>query len=230
MLEKLKESVLKGNLDLVKHNLVIFTWGNVSGYDPDSKLMVIKPSGIKYEDLTIENMVVVDLKGNVVEGDLKPSSDTYTHLEIYKNFENIQGIVHTHSKWATSFAQAKIEIVPLGTTHADYFSTKIHVTRPLNKEEILADYEKNTGKVIVELFVKNKLNPTTCPSVLVNEHGPFSWGENVDKAVNNAVVLEYVAEMAYYSKHLNSSLSQMDKELLNKHYNRKHGKNSYYGQ
>lgn len=229
MLEQLKEKVFQANLDLVKHNLVIFTWGNVSGYDEESKLVVIKPSGVKYENMKAEDMVIVDLNGNVVEGNLKPSSDTMTHIEVYKNFPTIKGVVHTHSKWATIYSQLRKEIIPYGTTHADYFNRDVPVTRELTKEEIESDYEQNTGKVIVEKFKLKEYNIEHCPAILVYEHGPFTFGTDVDSAVHNAVVLEYVAEMAYYNA-IGNNDKPMGSNLLKKHFNRKHGKNSYYGQ
>lgn len=227
MLEKLKEEVFKANLDLVEHKLVIFTWGNVSGIDRENNLVVIKPSGVSYEEMKAGDMVVVDLDGKVVEGKLKPSSDTPTHLVLYKNFNNIGGIVHTHSQWATSWAQAGIGIPCFGTTHADYFYGEIPCTRKMKKKEIKEDYEKNTGDVIVECF--KKLNPDYIPGVLVNNHGPFSWGTDPDNAVHNSVVMEEVAKMAFRAKIL--GLNQpVKKVLLDKHFLRKHGKNAYYGQ
>ena len=228
MLENLKEKVLKANLDLPKHGLVTFTWGNVSAIDRESGLVVIKPSGVDYEGMTAEDMVVVDLDGKVIEGKWKPSSDTATHLTLYKAFPNIGGIVHTHSKWATSFAQAGVGIPPLGTTHADYFYGEIPCTRKMTAEEIAGEYEKETGKVIVETF--NNLSPDDIPAVLVNSHGPFCWGTDADNAVHNAVVLEQLAFMALQTKILNPDATNMQQELLDKHYLRKHGKNAYYGQ
>lgn len=227
MLEKLKDSVLKANLALVEHKLVIFTWGNVSGIDHDKKLVVIKPSGVSYDEMKSEDMVVVDLDGNIVEGRLKPSSDTPTHLILYKKFKNVGGIVHTHSQWATSWAQAGIGIPCFGTTHADYFYGEIPCTRKMKKAEIKENYEINTGEVIVECF-KN-LNPDNIPGVLVNNHGPFTWGVNADDAVHNAVVLEEVAKMAFRAKVLgiNKPVKQV---LLDRHFLRKHGKDAYYGQ
>lgn len=227
MLEQLKEQVFQANLDLVKHGLVIFTWGNVSGIDRDKGLVVIKPSGVSYEKMKAPDMVVIDLEGNIVEGNLKPSSDTPTHLVLYKNFTNIGGVVHTHSEWATSWAQAGRGIPAIGTTHADYFYGEIPCTRKMTKAEIEGEYEKETGTVIVERF-KN-LNPDSIPGVLVNNHGPFSWGKNADDAVHNAVVMEEVAKMTFRSLTLNPSVT-MDQVLLDRHYLRKHGKNAYYGQ
>ena len=229
MLEELKEQVLKANLLLPKHGLVTFTWGNVSAVDRESGLMVIKPSGVEYENMVSEDMVVVDIEtGKVVEGKWKPSSDTPTHLELYRNFKNIGGIVHTHSSWATAFAQAGKGIIPLGTTHADYFYGEIPCTRNMTEEEINGDYEKETGKVIIEVF--ENIEAMSVPAVLVKSHGVFAWGENADMAVHNAVVVEEVAKMNYHTLSLNASVGQMQKELLDKHYLRKHGKNAYYGQ
>jgi len=227
MLEQLKEQVFQANLDLVKHGLVIFTWGNVSGIDREKGLVVIKPSGVSYEKMKASDMVVVDLDGNVVEGNLKPSSDTPTHLVLYKSFTNIGGVVHTHSEWATSWAQAGKGISAIGTTHADYFYGEIPCTRKMTKAEIEGEYEKETGTVIVERF-KN-LNADMVPGVLVNNHGPFSWGKNADDAVHNAVVMEEVAKMTFRSLTLNPATT-MDQVLLDRHYLRKHGKNAYYGQ
>jgi L-ribulose-5-phosphate 4-epimerase len=230
MLESLKQKVFDANLALVKHNLVIFTWGNVSAYDEASSYVVIKPSGVSYDHLKPEDMVVVDLNGNVIEGHLKPSSDTQTHLELYKSFKGVKAIVHTHSKWATIFAQSKKNILALGTTHADYFNQDIPVTRAMTQKEIEHDYEVNTGKVIVETFDNQKIDPIACPAVLVCEHGPFVWGKDLDEAIHNSVVLEYIAEMAHQTLALREDDQSMQEPLLKKHYNRKHGKNAYYGQ
>jgi L-ribulose-5-phosphate 4-epimerase len=227
MLEELKETVYQSNLDLVKHNLVIFTWGNVSGIDREKELFVIKPSGISYEELTPKDMVVVDMEGNIREGNLKPSSDTPTHLELYKAFPNIGGIVHTHSEWATSWAQAGRSIPAYGTTHADHFFGPIPCTRKLTQQEVETHYETNTGKVIAESFEKH--DPKAVPAVIVNGHGPFSWGETPDEAVYNAVVMEQVAKMAFRNEMLGNKIP-IDRFLLDKHYLRKHGKNAYYGQ
>ncbi len=227
MLKDLKKIVLKANLDLVKHDLVLFTWGNVSGIDRKNRLVVIKPSGVSYKEMKTDDMVVVDLEGNIIEGNLKPSSDTPTHLVLYKNFEKIGGIVHTHSEWATSWAQAGKAIPPYGTTHADYFYGEIPCTRKLSKDEIEGAYEKNTGNVIVELF--KKLDYNAIPGVLVKSHAPFTWGKDADEAVHNAVVLEEVAKMAFRTELLDNT-EPVDKYLLDKHYLRKHGKNAYYGQ
>ena len=227
MLEKLKEEVFQANLDLVKYGLVIFTWGNVSGIDREKGLVVIKPSGVSYEKMKPKDMVVMNLYGQVVEGDLKPSSDTPTHLVLYRQFENIGGVVHTHSEWATSWAQAGKGIPAIGTTHADYFYGEIPCTRKMTKEEIEGDYELETGKVIIERF--KGIDPDSIPAVLVNNHGPFSWGTDAHNAVHNAVVMEEVAKMTFRSLQLNPE-TVMDQVLLDKHYLRKHGKNAYYGQ
>jgi len=227
MLETLKEEVFKANLDLVQHGLVIFTWGNVSAIDRASGLVVIKPSGVSYDDMKAEDMVIVDLNGTVVEGALKPSSDTATHIALYKAFTNIGGVVHTHSTYATSWAQAGQDIPNIGTTHADYFSGSIPCTRDMTQKEVEGEYELETGNVIIERF--NKLNPDYIPSVLVNNHGPFSWGKNAHDAVHNAVVLEQVAKMAYIAYGINPELA-MNKHLIKKHFFRKHGPGAYYGQ
>ena len=227
MLTELKIDVCKANLELVKLGLVIFTWGNVSGIDRAKGLVVIKPSGVSYDDMKPEDMVVVDMEGKVVEGHLKPSSDTATHLVLYKAFPAIGGIVHTHSPQATAWAQAGKAIPALGTTHADYFYGPIPCTRKLTKEEITRAYEEETGKVIVETFVS--LDPAAVPGVLVNNHAPFSWGKDPHAAVHNAKVLEEVAMMAYQTLQINPS-AEIDQFLLDKHYFRKHGKDSYYGQ
>ena len=228
MLELLRQEVLEANLLLPKFGLVKFTWGNVSGMDRASGLVVIKPSGVKYEDLTAEGMVVLDLDGKIVEGKLNPSSDTMTHLELYKAFPNIGGIVHTHSPWATSFAQAGLPIEATGTTHADYFYGAIPCTRQMTAAEIAGNYEQETGKVIIETF--KSLDPDSVPAVLCQNHGSFCWGKTPEKAVETAVVLEEVAFIQYHALQLNSDLLPMQKELLDKHFLRKHGKNAYYGQ
>ena len=239
MLEELKEKVFRANLDLVKHGLVIFTWGNVSAIDRASGLVVIKPSGVSYETMRAEDMVVVDLDGKVVEGDLRPSSDTPTHIELYKAFPNIGGVVHTHSTYATAWAQAGNSIPNIGTTHADYFHEDIPCTRNMRKKEVFGEYEKETGLVIVERF--KGINPDDTPAVLVRNHGPFTWGTDADNAVHNAVVLEQVAKMAYFAIdiHVAAQLKgmflpdfspKMNKLLIEKHYSRKHGPNAYYGQ
>lgn len=230
MLENLKKEVFEANLELVKHNLVIFTWGNVSGIDRKNNLIAIKPSGVSYDEMTENDMVVVDFDGNVVEGNLKPSSDTQTHIELYKKYDEIGGIVHTHSTWATGWAQAKLDIVPLGTTHSDYFYGDIPCTRELTKNEVEYDYEKNTGLVILEELEKRNIQPLSVPGILVASHGPFSWGKDAKNAVYNAVVLEEVAKMNFISKSLNPNVSNINDYILDKHYLRKHGENAYYGQ
>ena len=228
MLEQLKEQVCKANLDLVKHGLVIFTWGNVSAIDREQGLVVIKPSGVDYDDMKASDMVVVDLDGNIVEGELRPSSDTATHLEIYKAFPEVGGIVHTHSTYATAWAQAGMDIPNIGTTHADYFHRAIPCTASM-REEQMAEYEKHTGTVIVERFVEAGMNPMHTPGVLVKNHGPFAWGKDGDEAVHNAVVMEQVAKMAFVAYQVNPALTMNDL-LIEKHYSRKHGANAYYGQ
>ncbi|WP_347549141.1 L-ribulose-5-phosphate 4-epimerase [Pseudalkalibacillus hwajinpoensis] len=228
MLEDLKEAVLKANLALPQHELVTFTWGNVSGIDRKAGLVVIKPSGVDYQNLKKEDMVVVDMDGHIVEGKLKPSSDTPTHLILYKAFPNIAGIVHTHSPWATSWAQAGKSIPAFGTTHADYFYGEIPCTRRMSMEEINGEYELETGNVIVELF--KSFDPDKVPAVLVDSHAPFVWGKDANHAVHNAVVLEEVAKMASETLRLNPYAEQMDQTLLDRHFLRKHGVNAYYGQ
>lgn len=229
MLEELKKSVLSANLELVKRGLVTYTWGNVSGIDRKKGLVVIKPSGVEYESMTEDDMVVVDLNtGETVEGKWKPSSDTPTHLALYIAFKNIGGVVHTHSRYATSWAQAGKGISPLGTTHGDYFYGKIPCTRRMTPEEISGEYELETGNVIVETF--KGLSPDDIPAVLVHSHGPFAWGTDPQNAVHNAVVLEELALMALCTKIISPDVPNMQSELLDKHYLRKHGKNAYYGQ
>jgi len=227
MLEALKKEVFKANLDLVKHGLVIFTWGNVSAIDRTTGLVVIKPSGVSYDEMKEEDMVVVDLNGKIVEGKLKPSSDTATHLVLYRSFPTLGGIVHTHSTYATSWAQAGLDIPNIGTTHSDYFSGAIPCTRDMTPQEIEGEYELETGNVIIERF--NDLNPDFIPGVLVKNHGPFSWGKNAHDAVHNAVVMEQVAKMAYIAYGVNPELT-MNKNLIKKHFYRKHGPDAYYGQ
>lgn len=228
MLEDLKSRVLEANLELVRKNLVIYTWGNVSGIDRKSGLVVIKPSGVDYDELKVEDMVVVDLQGKVIEGHFNPSSDTSTHLVLYRAFKEIGGVVHTHSEWATSFAQAGLSVPAFGTTHADYFYGEIPCTRAMIKEEIKGDYEKETGNVIVETF-KN-IDPLFIPGVLVNGHGPFSWGKDCDEAVYHSVVMEQVSKIAFNTINLKGNRNPIDQVLLDKHFLRKHGKNAYYGQ
>ena len=228
MLEELKEKVFQANLDLVKQGLVIFTWGNVSGIDREKGLVVIKPSGVSYDDMKASDMVVVDLHtGEVVEGDLNPSSDTPTHLVLYRAFPNIQGVVHTHSTYATAWAQAGKDIPNIGTTHADYFYKAIPCTDDMTKAEVEGEYELETGNVIVKRF--EGINPDHTPGVLVKNHGPFSWGTSPANAVYNAKVMEQCAKMAYISFTLNPATT-MNSLLVEKHYNRKHGPNAYYGQ
>ena len=227
MLEELKEKVFKANLDLVKHQLVIFTWGNASAIDRDKGLVVIKPSGVDYDVMKATDMVVVDLDGNVVEGNLKPSSDTPTHLELYKKFEGIGGVVHTHSTYATAWAQTGMDLPILGTTHADYFYGDIPCTRSMSQKEIAHEYEKETGTVIIEIFANR--NPMHVPGVIVKNHGPFTWGKDVNDAVHNSVVLEQVAKMDFISLQINPK-ADMNDNLVEKHFNRKHGANAYYGQ
>ena len=230
MLEELKEKVFKANLDLVKHNLVIFTWGNVSGIDREKGLVVIKPSGVSYDTMKASDMVVVDLKtGKVVEGDLNPSSDTPTHLVLYRAYPEIGGIVHTHSTYATAWAQAGLSIPNIGTTHADYFHDDIPCTDDMTEEEVKGDYELETGNVIVNCIEKRKVNPVHTPGVLVKNHGPFAWGKDADNAVYNAVVMEQVAKMAFVSFCVNPH-TKMNPLLVEKHFSRKHGPNAYYGQ
>ncbi|WP_297986390.1 L-ribulose-5-phosphate 4-epimerase [uncultured Campylobacter sp.] len=226
MLKELKEQVFKANLELVKYNLIIFTWGNVSAREGD--YIVIKPSGINYDTMKADDMVVLDLDGNKIEGKYNPSSDTPTHLELYKAFPKIKGITHTHSNYATSFAQAGCEITALGTTHADYFYGNIPVTRNLDECEVVENYEKNTGKVIIETFTN--IDYMAIPGVLVRSHGVFAWGKSASDSVHNAVVIEELAKMNYQSIQLNPNITKFPKYVLDKHYNRKHGKNAYYGQ
>jgi L-ribulose-5-phosphate 4-epimerase len=229
MLEELKERVCRANLELPKHGLVTFTWGNVSGVDRERGLMVIKPSGVEYDAMTADDMVVVSLEtGERVEGKWKPSSDTDTHLVLYRAFPTLGGVVHTHSRWATSFAQAGRGVPALGTTHGDYFYGEIPCTRRMTPEEIGGEYELETGNVIVETFRDRA--PDEIPAVLVHSHGPFAWGKDPMEAVHNAVVLEEVSFMALQALTLRPDLGPMQQELLDKHYLRKHGKNAYYGQ
>jgi len=228
MLEALKEQVWQANLELPKRGLVVYTWGNVSGIDREKGLVVIKPSGVDYEEMKPEDMVVTDLDGNIVEGKLRPSSDLKTHLVLYRNFKTIGGVVHTHSTWATIWAQAGLSIPPLGTTHADYFYGDVPCTRRMTGDEISRDYEEETGNVILEEF--RGLNPSDLPGVLVNNHGPFTWGKDAHNAVHNAVVLEELAKMAYHTIALNPDVMPISQNLLDKHYLRKHGANAYYGQ
>lgn len=228
MLEQLRKQVCDANKMLSECNLIILTWGNVSAYDPETQLMVIKPSGVSYDALTPENMVVVDLDGNIVEGELNPSSDTATHLELYKRYPHIGSIVHTHSTWATIWAQMGQSIPPMGTTHADDFGSDIPCTRPMTEEEIVSKYEENTGKVIVETLESRDIEKDF--AILVREHGPFVWEKTPKKAVEKALVLEQVAMMAWHTRMGNTGIQSMSPMLLKKHFERKHGKNAYYGQ
>lgn len=230
MLETLKRQVCAANIELQTRGLITYTWGNVSGIDRRQGLVVIKPSGVDYDELTPEKMVVLDLEGNKIEGDLSPSSDTATHLELYKKYPSIGGITHTHSNNATSWAQSGRSIPFFGTTHADYFHGDIPCTRMMTAEEIGGEYEKNTGLVIIETLEKNGIDPEETPAILCFAHGPFTWGKNADEAVHNAVVLEEVAEMALKTVILSPSASPAPQVLADKHYFRKHGKNAYYGQ
>lgn len=229
MLEELKEKVCQANLLLPKYGLVKFTWGNVSEISEDRKYIVIKPSGVDYETMKPSDMVVVDMDGNVVDGDLKPSSDTPTHIELYKSFPEISGITHTHSRWATIMSQAKLDVKATGTTHADYFYGPIPVTRDMTKEEIQGEYEKNTGLVIIETFKERNLKADEVPAVLVANHGPFTFGKDAGDSVFHSVVLEEVAFMDWHLEALGKQ-DAMSQDLLDKHYLRKHGANSYYGQ
>jgi len=228
MLEELKERLCNANKDLVKHKLVILTWGNVSAIDWERGVVAIKPSGVSFKGLSPRDIVIVDLEGNIVEGK-KPSCDTMTHLILYKNFKNIKAIVHTHSTYATTHAQAKKPILCFGAAHADYFYGKIPVTRDLTDDEIKNDYELNTGKVIVETFKKLRLHPDYCRACLVASHGPFIFGDSIENAIENAVVLEGIARMNLYSLNLTPTINEISKCLLDKHFLRKHGKNAYYG-
>jgi L-ribulose-5-phosphate 4-epimerase len=227
MLEKLKSEVFKANLDLVKHGLVIHTWGNVSGKDAETGLVVIKPSGVSYESMKSDDMVVIDSEGIIVEGKYKPSTDAPTHLVLYNAYKSLGGVVHTHSSFATSWAQSGKAIPPFGTTHADHYYGEVPCTRLLSDDEIERDYEINTGRVIVETLAS--VNPLTVPSILVNSHGPFCWGTSAENAVYNAIALEEIARMAFYTVLLGRS-DPVNKTLLDKHFNRKHGKDAYYGQ
>lgn len=230
MLEKLKEQVCQANLLLCQYGLVVLTWGNVSALSNDGNYVVIKPSGVPYDEMKPEDMVVVDLEGNVVEGRLRPSSDLPTHLELYKCFNGIGGIVHTHSRWATAFAQAERELLCYGTTHADTFYGLVPCTRAMTAEEINNAYETNTGKVIVETFAQRSLNPLEIPGVLVRRHGPFTWGSSPDKAVENALILEETAHMAAITEQIKPGVASAPQTLLDKHFLRKHGAGAYYGQ
>ncbi len=230
MLNELKQQVLAANLSLPEYGLVTFTWGNVSAIDRQQGLVVIKPSGVDYSVMTAQDLVVVDLQGNIVEGRCKPSSDTATHLVLYQNFPEIGAVVHTHSRHATIWAQAGRSIPALGTTHGDYFYGDIPCTGPLSRQEIEGDYERETGELIVRTFRQQPYSPREMPGVLVLSHGPFAWGKDAAEAVHNAVVLEEVAAMALFTCQLAPDIAPMQTDLLNKHFLRKHGKNAYYGQ
>lgn len=230
MLEQLKQQVYEANMELPKRGLVTYTWGNVSGIDRASGLFVIKPSGVEYDELRPEDLVVMDLNGNKVEGDLNPSSDTRTHLELYKAFPDIGGVVHTHSPHAVAWAQAGRDIPAFGTTHADYFYGPIPCARALTQEEIDEDYEKNTGKVIIEEFTKRGIQPMHVPAVICTSHGPFTWGKDAEQAVYHAVVLEEVAKMAIYTIQIDPNAAPAPQRIQDKHFLRKHGPNAYYGQ
>lgn len=230
MLEELKKEVFEENLELVEKKLVIYTWGNVSGIDRESKIFAIKPSGVDYDIMRSDDMVLIDLEGKKIEGKYKPSSDTPTHIELYKAFPEIGAIVHTHSSYATSWAQARKDIPAFGTTHADYFYGDIPCARALTKEEIENDYEKNTGLVIIETLKERNINPMDIPGIIIASHGPFAWGKDSRQAVYNAVVLEELSKMAYRTIQINPNIKSVEKYLLDKHYFRKHGKNAYYGQ
>lgn len=230
MLEELKEKVLQANLELPKRGLITYTWGNVSGIDREKGLVVIKPSGVSYDGMKASDMVVLDLDGNRVEGTLNPSSDTPTHLELYKKYPDLGGVVHTHSTSATSWAQAGRDIPLYGTTHADYFFGDIPCARSLTKEEIEGEYERNTGLVIIETLEERNVNPVYTPGILVKNHGVFTWGKDADEAVHNAVVIEEVAKMATYTEMINKDADKAPDYLRDKHFYRKHGENAYYGQ
>lgn len=231
MLEELKKRVCDANLELPKHNLITLTWGNVSAIDRETGLVVIKPSGVDYGSMSPEDMVVLDLDGNIVEGSLRPSSDTPTHLALYKQYPELGGIVHTHSRWATTMAQQGMDIPALGTTHADYFYGPIPCARCLTDAEIAEAYEANTGRVIIETLTQRSIQPLDVPAILLRSHGPFTWGKTPEKAVENAIVLEEVACMAWHNLSLsNNTIAPVPQSLLDKHYYRKHGKNAYYGQ
>ncbi|MEI4526119.1 L-ribulose-5-phosphate 4-epimerase [Priestia megaterium] len=230
MLDKLKEEVFQANVDLPKHGLVKYTWGNVSAIDRDSGLFVIKPSGVTYEKMTAKDMVVVDLDGRVVEGELNPSSDTLTHAVLYKHYPEIGGIAHTHSTWATIWAQAGLDVQAMGTTHADTFYGSVPCARFLTEKEVNDGYEVETGKVIIETFEKRGLDVLAVPGILLQGHGPFTWGKDAKSAVMNSVVLDEVSKMNFFTQKLNGLAEELPQRILDKHYLRKHGKNAYYGQ
>ncbi|MBY0002036.1 L-ribulose-5-phosphate 4-epimerase [Priestia aryabhattai] len=230
MLDKLKEEVLQANIDLPKHGLVKYTWGNVSAIDRDSGLFVIKPSGVTYEKMTAQDMVVVDLEGRVVEGELNPSSDTLTHAVLYKHYPQIGGIAHTHSTWATIWAQAGLDVQAMGTTHADTFYGSVPCARFLTEKEVNDGYEVETGKVIIETFEERGLDVLAVPGILLQGHGPFTWGKDAKSAVMNSVVLDEVSKMNFFTQKLNGLAEELPQRILDKHYLRKHGQNAYYGQ
>ncbi|MBQ6111305.1 MAG: L-ribulose-5-phosphate 4-epimerase [Synergistaceae bacterium] len=230
MLEKLREEVYRANMELPERGLVVYTWGNVSGIDREKGLVVIKPSGVEYDELTPDKLVIVDLNNNVIEGNLNPSSDTKTHVELYKSFPEIGGIVHTHSSHAVAWAQAGKSIPCYGTTHADYFYGSVPCTRNLTPEEVNDDYELNTGKVIVETFRNLNIDPAAVPAVICRNHGPFTWGKNAEQAVYHAVILEEVAKMAMFTVTIDANAENAPQYVLDKHYLRKHGAKAYYGQ
>ncbi|MCM3183754.1 L-ribulose-5-phosphate 4-epimerase [Priestia megaterium] len=230
MLDKLKEEVFQANVDLPKHGLVKYTWGNVSAIDRDSGLFVIKPSGVTYEKMTAKDMVVVDLDGRVVEGELNPSSDTLTHAVLYKHYPQIGGIAHTHSTWATIWAQAGLDVQAMGTTHADTFYGSVPCARFLTEKEVNDGYEVETGKVIIETFEKRGLDVLAVPGILLQGHGPFTWGKDAKTAVMNSVVLDEVSKMNFFTQKLNGLAEELPQRILDKHYLRKHGQNAYYGQ
>lgn len=230
MLEQLKQAVYEANMELPKRGLVTYTWGNVSAIDRESGYLVIKPSGVDYEKMKAEDMVVLDLEGNRIEGSFRPSSDTPTHIELYKKYPSLGGIVHTHSTWATSWAQAGRSIPLYGTTHADYFYGPIPCARSLTQQEIDSEYEKNTGLVIIETLTMNNISPMSMPGILCTNHGPFTWGKDAFEAVHNAVVLEEVAKMSCYTELINPHVGSAPQAIADKHYLRKHGTNAYYGQ
>lgn len=227
-MQQLKQQVFEANMALPRHGLVTFTWGNVSGIDRERQCIAIKPSGVAYETMSADDMVIVDMNGVVIEGKYRPSSDTATHLALYKKYPELGGVVHTHSTHATAWAQAGLSIPALGTTHADYFFGDIPCSRPLTCEEVQGEYELNTGKVIIETL--GEINPLHTPGIVVYQHGPFAWGKNVEDAVHNAVVMEEVARMAWIAREINPQLKPIDSYLMNKHFQRKHGANAYYGQ
>lgn len=230
MLEELRAQVCKANKDLVKYDLVKFTWGNVSAIDRETGYVVIKPSGVEFDDLTPENMVITDLMGNIIEGELNPSSDLPTHIQLYNSYDCISSVVHTHSPWATIMAQIGMDIVPCGTTHADTFYGDIPCTPPLTKDQIHGDYELETGCAIVETLFRKGINPEYTPACLVISHGPFTWGATPDEAVKNSVILELVCDLAWHTLQVQFGNGRMQQDLLDKHFFRKHGENAYYGQ